>query len=177
VAGSTVEYEIYVRAQAAADVLGGGRRKFGEAVGAGCCDGNAGGADEGKRDRVRGHPETDGGKAGGDDVGNCRLLFELLFEHQRQRAGPESAGQTAGDFWPVRDQPLRHFYGCYVDNKRASARSAFHSVDAGYSFGVEGVGAETVDGFGGEGDEPAGAKEPRAVVNFAGIGDWGHSRL
>ena len=26
-----------------------------------------------------------------------------LFEDQRQRAGPESAGEAVGDFWPVRN--------------------------------------------------------------------------
>ena len=50
----------------------------------------------------------------------------------------------------------------------------FDGVDAGYSFGVEGVGAKTVNGLGGEGDEPAGAEEPGGAVDFAGIAGWGH---
>src|SRR5208282_2198127 len=45
--GSAVEYEIYVAAQAAANVVGGGRRKFAEAVRAGCGERNASGADQG----------------------------------------------------------------------------------------------------------------------------------
>ncbi len=61
-----------------------------------------------------------------------------------------------------------------MDDERAGAGSAFDGVDAGYSFGVEGVGSETVDGFGGEGDEAASAEEPGGVVDFAGIGGLGH---
>jgi hypothetical protein len=56
-----------------------------------------------------------------------------------------------------------------VDDERAGGGSAFDGVDAGYSFGVEGVGAKTVDGLGGEGHEPAGAEEPGGAVDFAGI--------
>ena len=95
-----------------------------------------------------------------------------MFQHQRQRAGPESPGQAVGDFWPVRDQRLRHFDRSYVDDERTGGGSAFDGVDAGHSFGVEGVGAETVDGFGGEGDEAAGAEELGGAVDFAGIGGW-----
>ena len=39
---------------------------------------------------------------------------------------------------------------------------------------VEGPRAEAVDGFGGEGDEAAGAEEPGGVVDFAGIGGLRH---
>ena len=64
-----------------------------------------------------------------------------------------------------------------MDDEGAGGRPAFDGVDAGYGFGVEGVGSETVDGFGGEGDESAGAEEPDGVVNFAGVGQLGHKRL
>jgi hypothetical protein len=61
-----------------------------------------------------------------------------------------------------------------VDDEGAGRGSAFDGVDAGYSFGVEGIGAQTVNGFGGEGDEAAGAEEPGGVFDFAGIGGLGH---
>jgi hypothetical protein len=61
-----------------------------------------------------------------------------------------------------------------VNDERAGGGSALHGVNAGYSFGVEGVGAETVNSLGGEGDESAGAEKPGGVVDFAGIGGWGH---
>jgi hypothetical protein len=61
-----------------------------------------------------------------------------------------------------------------VDNEGTGGGSALDGVDAGYSFGIEGVGAETVDSFGGEGDQAAGAEEPGGVVDFAGIGGLGH---
>jgi hypothetical protein len=61
-------------------VVGGGGGEFGEAVGAGCGEWNAGGADEGKRDRMRGHAETNRGKVGGNDGRDARLLVELFVE-------------------------------------------------------------------------------------------------
>jgi hypothetical protein len=64
-----------------------------------------------------------------------------------------------------------------VDDERAGGGPAFDSVDAGHGFGVEGVGSETVDSFGGEGDEAAGAEELGGMVDFAGIGGVGHKRL
>ncbi len=78
--GSAIEDEIHVRAEAPADVLSGRRRKFGEAVGARCGEGNAGGADEGKGDGMRWHAQTDGGEIGGDDGRDDWLLFQLLFQ-------------------------------------------------------------------------------------------------
>ncbi len=62
-----------------------------------------------------------------------------------------------------------------MDYERAGQGSAFDGVDAGYSFGIEGIGAETVDGFGGEGNEAAGAEKLGGAVDFAGIGGWEHS--
>ena len=61
-----------------------------------------------------------------------------------------------------------------MDYERTGGGSAFDGVDAGYGFGVEGVGSETVDGFGGEGDEAASAEEPGGVVDFTGISGVGH---
>jgi hypothetical protein len=122
-------------------MVGGGGREFGKAVGAGRGEWNAGGADEGKGDWVGGHAETDGGEAGGDDGRNDRRLFEVLFQDQGQRAGPESTGQAVSDFWPVPYQGLRHFDRSYVDDERAGGGSAFDGVNAGYGFGVEGVGS------------------------------------
>jgi len=65
-----------------------------------------------------------------------------------------------------------------VHDERAGSGSAFDGVDTGYRFGVESVGAETVNRFGGEGDETAGAQELGGALDFAGIGGlrsgWGH---
>jgi hypothetical protein len=68
--GPSVEYEIYFGAQTAADVLSGCRRKFSEAVGAGCGEWDTGGADKGKRNGMRGHAQSYGGQAGGDNSGD-----------------------------------------------------------------------------------------------------------
>ena len=64
-----------------------------------------------------------------------------------------------------------------MHDEGAGGGPAFDGVDAGYGFGVQGVGSKTVNGFSGEGDEAAGAEEPGGVVNLAGIGGVGHKRL
>jgi hypothetical protein len=92
-----------------------------------------------------------------------------LGKYQGQRARPESTGQAVGDFWPVCNQRLRHFDQSYVDNERAGAGSSFDGVDAGYRFGIEGIGAKTVNSFSREGDEAAGTEELGGAVDFAGI--------
>jgi len=56
-----------------------------------------------------------------------------------------------------------------VNDKGTGGGSAFNSVDAGYSFSVEGVGAKTVNGLGGKSHKSSGAEEPGGVVDFAGI--------
>jgi hypothetical protein len=57
-----------------------------------------------------------------------------------------------------------------VDYQGAGQGSAFDGVDAGYSFMIEGVGAETVDGFGGESYEATGSEEAGGTVDFCGTG-------
>jgi hypothetical protein len=68
-----------------------------------------------------------------------------------------------------------------MDDERAGGRSSFYSVNARYRFGVQRICAETVNGFGGEGDEPAGAEKPCGVFDFASVGrsrpGLGHERL
>jgi len=61
-----------------------------------------------------------------------------------------------------------------MDYEGTGGGPAFDGEDAGYGFGVEGVGSQTVDGFGGEGNEAAGAEELGGAVDFGGTGGWGH---
>ena len=72
-------------------VLGGGRRKLGEAIGAGRGDRDAGGADQLQRQRMRGHAQADGRQSGGDDVGDRRLL-----RHAPASADRASSARASG---------------------------------------------------------------------------------
>jgi hypothetical protein len=97
-------------------------------------------------------------------------------EYQSQWAGPELARQAFSGLWPIHNQRLRHFDRCDVDDKGTRARSAFDRIDAGYGFGVEGIGAEPVHGFSRKGDETAGAEKLGGAVNFAGSDGGRHRR-
>jgi hypothetical protein len=55
-----------------------------------------------------------------------------------------------------------------VDDQRTGGRPAFYGVDASDGFGVECVGAYSVDGFGGEDYESAGAEEVGGAFDFCG---------
>ena len=127
--------------------VGGGRgREFGEAVGAGRGDGHAGGADQLERHRVRGHAQADRGQTGGDDVRNSGALRD----HQRQRAGPVAARKGFGRVRPDGGQGARHLDGIDVDDQRAGPRAALGGEDARHRGGVQRVGAQAVDRFGGK---------------------------
>jgi len=125
--------------------------------------------------------QTYGRQTSGDDVGDGAWRYRALpgwtaegggpcagfGKHQGQGARPKFLCETGGGFWPSRDQRLCHLYGCYVDYQGAGGRSAFDGVDASYGFGIERVGSQTVDGFGGEGYEPAGAEKAGGLVDFS----------
>ena len=172
-AGTSVEDEIDVVAEAAADVLGSGGGKFGEAVGTGSGEGHVGGTDESERDGMGWHAEGDGRKSGGDGVGNRRLLPN----DERQRAGPEFSGQTIGSFWPICDQRLCHFDRSYVNDERAEGRATFDGIDSSDGVGVERVGSKSVDGFGRERDETTGAEEGSGVEDLFARGSLGHETI
>ena len=55
-----------------------------------------------------------------------------------------------------------------MDDERTGGRTAFDLVDPRYSFGVEGIGAQSVNGLSGEGDEPSGAEQARGAFDLGG---------
>jgi hypothetical protein len=67
-----------------------------------------------------------------------------------------------------------------MDDEGVPGRALLGGEDGGDSGGVEGVGSEAVDGFGGEGDEVALAEEVGGALDVGGLGGvemegWGHA--
>lgn len=178
VAGTAVEYVVHVRSQATADVVGGGGRELREAVGAGGGERDAGGLDQCERDGVSGHAQAYGGKAGGDDQGNCprrrrcRAMLGRccvgLGKDQCQRAGPELLGQAGGGIGPG-DERVGHFIRRHVNDQGAGCGPAFDGEDTGDGFRIQGVGAEAIDRFGGERDQTSSAEEVGGVFDLSGV--------
>src|SRR5207237_1434716 len=83
----------------------------------------------------------------------------MIRQDRRQRPGPESLGERAGDFsragWrqpPEIGHPRDLRRIGKMDDDRVMRRSALGFEDARDRGGIERVRAEAVDGFGGEGD-------------------------
>jgi len=141
-----------------------GGREFGEAIGAGRGDGQLRLANQLERDGVRGNTQADSGQAGGDDIGDERPFWQ----HEGQGTGPESARELLCGIGPGRGEGLCHFDRVDMNDERAVGGTALGGEDFLDCGGVEGVGAETVDSFGGEGDEFAGAEESCGLRDLGG---------
>ena len=141
-------------------VSGGGGADVAEDIGAGRGDRHASLADHFKRNRMRGHADADQRTAGGHDVGNgCGARQE-----QGQGAGPEGVHQMrAAAEGNSLTRGCQHRILCdrpgdvHDDGIPRGALLGFK--DAGDGGRVESIGAEAVDGFGGQSDESAGAKD------------------
>jgi hypothetical protein len=153
--GSAIEDEGDGRPEGVADMSGGCGGEAGEGVRAGRGDGEAGLAEQGEGDGMTGHAETHGGQAGGDAIAD-RGTFG---DDEGKGAGPEAAGELFGCGGPEEGERAGHGQIGDVDDEGTGRRAALGGEDELDGGGVEGVGAEAVDGFGGEGDELAGAEE------------------
>ena len=119
--------------------------------------GRAGRRDERVGRGVRRDPDADGVEAGGHEVGHLRAAGE----HEGERAGPEARGEGAHARVVGRRDPAEVGRVREVHDERVERRAGLHLEDAGHRPRVEGVGAEAVDGLGGEGHEPAPAQDAR----------------
>jgi hypothetical protein len=138
-------------AECRSNVGGGGGGELPESIGAGGGKGDSGGFDQLEGEGVSGDSDADGRQSSGDDIGDARRLGK----NQGKRAGPPALHELIGFVRPLGDQSAGHLNRRGVDDERAGFGAAFHFVDFRDGGGVEGVGAQPVDGFGGEGDEAA----------------------
>ena len=109
---------------------------------------------------MRGHADANQGASGGDVVGD---LWSPR-QQQGERPGPEGGDERLGLLRNDGDI-VEHGAIADVDDNGIPVGPFFGSEDASYSIGVEGVGSEAVDGFGGEGYGASVAK------NCGGVGD------
>ena len=164
-AGPTVEKKGSLLTEGVADVLRGGGGEVGEAIGAGSGDREIGGAKKGEGNGVAGDAQANGREASGDFVGNDGLFGD----DKGKGAGPILVGETVGYIGPVGGKFAGLINGSDVDDKGAGGRTLFERVDLADGGGIESVGAEAVDGFGGEDHESAGTKDFRGFLNEGGI--------
>ena len=147
-----------------------GRRRRADApraIGRGRRDRNAGRRDQRKGDRVGRHAQRDAVEARAGEVRH--RAAPRRWHHQRQRAGPEGAGQGQGVAIEApllrRGREVRH-----MGDERVEAGPALGGVDARHGLGGARIGAEPVDGLGREGDEAPRAQQGGSGGDPGGIG-------
>src|SRR5207245_1085415 len=82
---------------------------------------------------------------------------------------PETLGQALGDIGPVGDELPGVIRLGDVDDQRIVGGPALGAKDTGDGRGVESIGAEAIDGFGGKGDEAAAAQHTSGPRYYAGV--------
>ena len=170
-----VEDQRYLPAEFLAHVFGAGRADAPEAVGrrrgdAGMFAGSGGkAAQQFERDRVAGNAQADRVLA----AGHGRRHPGLLFQDQRQRAGPESFHQFPGDVGNLLGPAVDRIMAGEMDDQRVIGGPALGGEDAGDGIGIGGIRPEAVDRFGREGDQFTRAQQfdGAAVVGF-GRNHW-----
>lgn len=134
---------------------GGGRADAAEAIGGGRGESTTIRAGEGgeqfQRQRMIGHAQADRVLPAGDGIRHLRLALE----NQCERPRPEGGGELLR-LGRHLARPARHVRGGgQMDDKRVVGRAALGGEDLGHGGRIGGVGAEAVDGLGGESDQPA----------------------
>ena len=111
---------------------------------------------------MRRHSDTNRAKSGGDDVRHGGLLRQDEGEWAR----PELLGELFGCFRPMRNDFMRSFRRCDMNDKRACVWTSFSVKDFCHCVGGECVGAESIDSFGRESDQAPSAQEFGGVTEF-----------
>lgn len=143
------------------DMAGGGWREAIGRIGAWGGQGKAAFADDGLDEGMIRPANADGIAASGDN----RRDGWSFGENDGERSRPESPGQIVGRIVPERDTLAGHVESGHVDDDRIASGAAFDFEDFTNSARIQGVCGETVNGFGGKGDDFAGAQEGSGALD------------
>lgn len=159
---SAIQHHCHSIAQAIANVLRGGGRKFGKTIRARSGDWNSRLANERFRDRICRHSNAHRIQSGRQPVGHMRLFWQ----HQCQRSRPKFPSQFLGAIRPLANQSTRHFDGTYVNDQRAGWWPPLRRIDFIDRCHVERIGPQPVYGFGGKSHQFARADQLRGPGNL-----------
>jgi len=164
-AGAAVDDEGDAAAEFLEDMGGGGGGDPAETVGAGGGDGAAKAGENGAKYRVGAHSHRNGREAGGDEVGDNGAAGE----DEGERAGPEALDECLNQGVTGRGgEAVEPIEPGEMDDERVEEGAMFGLENAGYGSGIESVGGEAVDGFGGEGDHLAGGEKGGGFLDGVG---------
>ena len=166
-AGAGVDDEIDPAAQIAEHMRGACRRNVAGAICRGRNDRSAEGGEQRARDRMRGHAHRDGVEPGQCKIGD--LAIRLFGEHERQRSGPECGRQPFGGVGEDAGS-ARGVGAGDVRDQRIESRPPFGRIEARDGLTITGIGAQPVNGFSRERDQPAGRKAARRGLDRLVVG-------
>jgi hypothetical protein len=114
-----------------------------------------------------GHAEAEARQAGAGEIADAAALRQR--QDQGERTRPERLRESFGD---PREHALAPGLGHVGDmgDQRIEAWAALGRVNPRHGARIDGVGAEAIDGFGGKGDEAAGAQDFRSRRQALGVG-------
>lgn len=164
--GTGIEHGIDAAIEILEHVRGGGGTGVAEEVRAGRGHGYAGLVDELESNRMRGHAHTHQRTAGGNGLGN----LWAARKQQRERTRPEGFHQLVGRLGYCGDDSIQHAQVGDVNNHRIPGGALFGGEDALNSRRIERVGAEAIDGFGGQSYQAAVAqnssRQPQGLLRL-----------
>ena len=134
---------------------GSGGAEVAEAVGRRRRDAAAECPQQGQRHRVVGHAQGHRVLPAGDRPGHPRAAGE---DH-RQRTRPEGLRQCPGGWRHVGGPLFERLIGRQVDDQRMVGRPALEGKDARHRGWIQGIGAQAVDGLGGQRHHLPGAQQ------------------
>ena len=163
-AGAAVENPQVAVGELLRHVLGAGRADRHVAVGRGRHQATSEGRQQRLRARVRRHAQGHAVLAGGDAARD----LVTRRQHQGQRPRPAGVHQPSRGWWNL-GGPLANLLGAgQVHDQWIAAWPPLEREDLLHRRRLAGIGGQAVDGFGGHGDQVAGAQAGGALLDIGG---------
>ena len=164
-AGTAVKDEVDGGPQVLANVVSRRGTDRAEAIGGRCRDSASERREKRKRDWMVRHPQPDGLEAPGHSERNA----VASPQDEGQGTRPEALGQEACRLWYVRYPILELIGAADMDDERMRGGSPLDREDTLDGADVFGIRTESVDGFGGEGNEASCAQHAGSLLDVVGL--------
>ena len=165
-AGSAIKDKRNAAVEFLHDVGGRSGRDAAKAVGTGCGHRFAEAVQDSAKKGMRAHADSDGGKAGGDNIRNCGTPGQ----NQREWAGPEAVDEGPNEeIVDGRGEAVEPIQRRQVDDEGIEKWALLGLEDAGSGLGIKRMASEAVNGLCGKGDKLAGSEKCSGLLDAGGV--------
>ena len=165
-AGTAVKHEVDSGPQILANVASRRGADRPEAIGGRCRNSATERREKRKRDWMVRHPQRDGLET---TPGHNERYAAASPQDERQRARPETLGQKLCRPGYVRHPIPQLFGSADVNDERMRGGSPLHREDAVHGSSILGICTETIDCFGGEGNEASSAQHAGCLLDVVSL--------